>query len=66
MTQNAPDQPQPAAQWLEEHEQPRTEAERQVQATIRSVSRLEESNDEPDDQQAQSQQAQSQQFGRDA
>jgi hypothetical protein len=36
--------PPPGAEWVEEHEPPRTEAERQALETIRSVSRLEESN----------------------
>lgn len=36
--------PPPASEWIEEHEPPSTEAERQAQETIRSVSRLEESN----------------------
>ena len=38
------DPPPPASEWVEDHEPPSTEAERQVQETIRSVSRLEESN----------------------
>lgn len=36
--------PTPASEWIEEHEPPSTEAERQAQETIRAVSRLEESN----------------------
>lgn len=35
---------EPASSWVEDHEPPSTEAERQVQQTVRSVSRLEESN----------------------
>jgi hypothetical protein len=38
------DPPQPGAAWVQEHQPPDTEAERQAQETIRSVSRLEESN----------------------
>jgi hypothetical protein len=38
------DPPPPASEWVEEHAPPASEAERQAQATIRSVSRLEESN----------------------
>ena len=34
----------PAAEWVRDHEPPTSEAERQVQQTVRSVSRLEESN----------------------
>ena len=41
----APDgPPPPASEWVHDHEPPADEAEREVQATIRSVSRLEESN----------------------
>jgi hypothetical protein len=36
--------PPPASEWVHDHEPPADEAEREVQATIRSVSRLEESN----------------------
>ena len=38
------DPPPPASAWLEEHGEPATEAEREARATVRSVSRLEESN----------------------
>jgi hypothetical protein len=38
------DPPLPGSAWVAEHAPPATEAERQVQDTIRSVSRLEESN----------------------
>ena len=38
------DPPLPASAWVEEHAPPTTEAERQAQETVRSVSRLEESN----------------------
>ncbi len=38
------DPPPPASTWVQDHEPPADEAEREVQATIRSVSRLEESN----------------------
>ncbi|CAN5222262.1 hypothetical protein BH24ACT10_BH24ACT10_06020 [soil metagenome] len=38
------DPPLPASAWVQDHEPPADEAERQAQATIRSVSRLEESN----------------------
>ena len=38
------DPPPPASAWVQDHEPPADEAEREVQATIRSVSRLEESN----------------------
>jgi len=36
--------PVPGAEWVQDHEPPRTEAERQAQETIRSLPRLEESN----------------------
>jgi hypothetical protein len=38
------DSPRPGSDWVQEHQPPDTEAERQAQETIRSVSRLEESN----------------------
>jgi len=38
------DPPPPGSDWVRDHEPPADEAEREVQATIRSVSRLEESN----------------------
>ena len=38
------DPPPPASAWVEEHEPPASEAERQALETVRSVSRLEESN----------------------
>jgi hypothetical protein len=38
------DPPLPGSAWVQELEPPASEAERQVQETIRSVSRLEESN----------------------
>lgn len=38
------DAPAPASEWVQEHEPPRSEAERQAQETVRAVSRLEESN----------------------
>ena len=38
------DPPPPASAWVEEHEPPASEAERQALVTVRSVSRLEESN----------------------
>jgi hypothetical protein len=38
------DPPPAASSWVQELDPPATEAERQVQETIRSVSRLEESN----------------------
>ena len=38
------DPPEPASSWVRDHMPPATEAERQAQETIRSVSRLEESN----------------------
>ena len=38
------DPPLPGSAWVQDHEPPQTEAERQAQETIRSVSRLEESN----------------------
>lgn len=36
--------PEPASSWVKDHEPPATEAERQAQETVRSVSRLEEAN----------------------
>ena len=42
---NVPDDaPEPASSWVQDHEPPASEAERQAQETVRSVSRLEESN----------------------
>lgn len=41
---SAPEAPTPASEWVRDHEPPADEAEREVQATLRSVSRLEESN----------------------
>ena len=38
------DPPPPGSAWVQELDPPTSEAERQVQETIRSVSRLEESN----------------------
>lgn len=38
------DPPKPASAWVEEHAPPASEAERQAQETVRSLSRLEESN----------------------
>lgn len=38
------DPPLPASEWVKDHEPPADEAERQTQETVRSVSRLEESN----------------------
>ena len=38
------DVPEPASEWVQDHEPPTSEAERQAQETVRSVSRLEESN----------------------
>ena len=38
------DPPPPASAWVEDHEPPASEAERQALETVRSVSRLEESN----------------------
>lgn len=38
------DPPEPGSAWVEDHEPPASEAERQAQETVRSVSRLEESN----------------------
>ena len=38
------DPPPPGSDWVRYHEPPADEAEREVQATVRSVSRLEESN----------------------
>ena len=38
------DPPPPGSAWVQELAPPTSEAERQVQETIRSVSRLEESN----------------------
>lgn len=38
------DPPEPGSSWVEDHEPPASEAERQAQETVRSVSRLEESN----------------------
>ena len=38
------DPPLPGSAWVEEHAPPTSEAERQAQETVRSVSRLEESN----------------------
>ncbi|MCW2680844.1 MAG: hypothetical protein JWM62_2245 [Frankiales bacterium] len=38
------DPPLPGSAWVQDHEPPRTEAERQAQETIRSLSRLEEGN----------------------
>ena len=38
------DPPPPGSAWVQELDPPTTEAERQAQETIRSVSRLEESN----------------------
>ncbi len=38
------DPPPPGSTWVQDHEPPATEAERQAQETIRSLSRLEESN----------------------
>lgn len=35
---------EPASVWVEDHEPPQDEAERQALETVRSVSRLEESN----------------------
>ncbi len=39
-----PDPPPPGSDWVQDHQPPDDEAEREVQATVRSVSRLEESN----------------------
>ena len=36
--------PEPGSVWVEEHEPPRDEAQREALETIRSVSRLEEAN----------------------
>ena len=38
------DPPPPASAWIDAHGEPSTEAEREAQETIRSISRLEESN----------------------
>jgi hypothetical protein len=38
------DPPLPGSAWVEEHAPPASEAERQAQETVRSVSRLDESN----------------------
>ena len=38
------DPPPPGSAWVRDHEPPQSEAERQAQETVRSVSRLEESN----------------------
>ena len=38
------DAPEPASSWVQDHEPATTEAERQAHETVRSVSRLEESN----------------------
>jgi hypothetical protein len=38
------DPPPPGSAWVRDHEPPADEAERQAQETVRSVSRLEESN----------------------
>ena len=38
------DPPRPGADWVRDHEPPQSEAERQAQETVRSVSRLEESS----------------------
>ncbi len=36
--------PEPGSAWVRDHEPPASEAEREAQATVRSVSRLEEAN----------------------
>ena len=38
------DPPPPASVWVEDHEPPTTEAEREATETVRAISRLEESN----------------------
>ena len=38
------DPPEPGSAWVEDHAPPATEAERQALETVRSLSRLEESN----------------------
>ena len=39
-----PEVPEPASVWVEDHAPPEDEAQRQALETVRSVSRLEESN----------------------
>lgn len=43
-TDRRDDPPPPGSEWVADHAPPATEAERQAQETVRSVSRLEESN----------------------